>query len=125
MAPCLIVFDEMDTLCPRRDQTSSEGQRRVVSTVLALLDGVDARERVRQCSVQPNPECPFLFPAVFPSFSCALPCDDPVCIGLCGKDITLHRQGTGGIHRCLIQRLKRAETCCSARRSAVPLSSRS
>eukprot|EP00752_Nemacystus_decipiens_P010393 g9262.t1 len=45
-APCLIVFDEVDTLCPRRDQASSEAQRRVVSTMLALLDGVDAQERV-------------------------------------------------------------------------------
>lgn len=46
-APCLIVFDEVDTLCPRRDQANSEAQRRVVSTMLALLDGVDAQERVR------------------------------------------------------------------------------
>lgn len=45
-APCLIVFDEVDTLCPRRDQANSEAQRRVVSTMLALLDGVDAQEQV-------------------------------------------------------------------------------
>lgn len=45
-APCLIVFDEVDTLCPRRDEASSEAQRRVVSTMLALLDGVDAKEQV-------------------------------------------------------------------------------
>ncbi|CAN0533222.1 unnamed protein product, partial [Ectocarpus sp. 12 AP-2014] len=45
-APCLIVFDEIDTLCPRRDQASSEAQRRVVSTMLALMDGVDAQEQV-------------------------------------------------------------------------------
>ena len=48
-APCLIVFDEVDTLCPRRDQANSEAQRRVVSTMLALLDGVDGQERVRTC----------------------------------------------------------------------------
>lgn len=46
-APCLIVFDEVDTLCPRRDQANSEAQRRVVSTMLALLDGVDAQEQAR------------------------------------------------------------------------------
>lgn len=45
-APCLIVFDEVDTLCPRRDQAGSEAQRRVVSTMLALLDGIDAQEQV-------------------------------------------------------------------------------
>ncbi|CAM9444442.1 unnamed protein product [Choristocarpus tenellus] len=45
-APCLIVFDEIDSLCPRRDQANSEGQRRIVSTLLALLDGVDIREQV-------------------------------------------------------------------------------
>lgn len=47
-APCLIVFDEVDTLCPRRDQTNSEAERRVVSTMLALLDGVDAQEQVSE-----------------------------------------------------------------------------
>lgn len=45
-APCLIVFDEVDTLCPRRDQAGSEAQRRVVSTMLALLDGIDAQQQV-------------------------------------------------------------------------------
>lgn len=45
-APCLVVFDEVDTLCPRRDQAGSEAQRRVVSTMLALLDGIDAQEQV-------------------------------------------------------------------------------
>lgn len=45
-APCLIVFDEVDALCPRRDQANSEAHRRMVSTMLALLDGVDAKEQV-------------------------------------------------------------------------------
>lgn len=49
-APCLIVFDEVDTLCPRRDEANSEAQRRVVSTMLALLDGVDAKEQVCVCA---------------------------------------------------------------------------
>lgn len=48
-APCLIVFDEIDALCPRRDEANSEAQRRVVSTMLALLDGVDAKEQVYLC----------------------------------------------------------------------------
>lgn len=50
-APCLIVLDEVDTLCPRRDEANSEAQRRVVSTMLALLDGVDDKEQVRACDV--------------------------------------------------------------------------
>ncbi|CAM9665337.1 unnamed protein product [Chrysoparadoxa australica] len=41
-APSLIVFDEIDALCPRRDAANTEVERRVVSTLLALLDGVGA-----------------------------------------------------------------------------------
>ncbi|CAN0343314.1 unnamed protein product, partial [Discosporangium mesarthrocarpum] len=45
-APCLVVFDEIDSLCPRRSQAGSEVQQRIVSTLLSLLDGVDASEQV-------------------------------------------------------------------------------
>ena len=56
-APCLIVFDEVDTLCPRRDQANSEAHRRVVSTMLALLDGVDAKEQVGSLRGYPSSAC--------------------------------------------------------------------
>lgn len=46
-APSLIIFDEIDTLCPRREEATSEAQRRVVSTMLALLDGISSQQQVR------------------------------------------------------------------------------
>ena len=38
--PCIIFFDELDALVPRREGTSSEASSRVVNTLLTELDGV-------------------------------------------------------------------------------------
>ena len=38
-APCVIFFDELDALVPRRDDTLSEASSRVVNTLLTELDG--------------------------------------------------------------------------------------
>ena len=38
--PCVIFFDELDALVPRRDDTLSEASARVVNTLLTELDGV-------------------------------------------------------------------------------------
>jgi ribosome biogenesis ATPase len=45
-APCIIFFDELDALVPRRDDTLSESSARVVNTLLTELDGLDARRGV-------------------------------------------------------------------------------
>eukprot|EP00834_Sanchytrium_tribonematis_P002237 NODE_65_length_25825_cov_1.353844.p4 type:complete len:576 gc:universal NODE_65_length_25825_cov_1.353844:17960-19687(+) len=45
-APCLIFFDEIDALCPKRDDSKSEATQRVVNTLLTELDGVDGRDGV-------------------------------------------------------------------------------
>ncbi|CAN6634203.1 ribosome biogenesis ATPase Rix7p [Trichomonascus vanleenenianus] len=39
-APCVIFFDELDALVPRRDDNNSEASSRVVNTLLTELDGV-------------------------------------------------------------------------------------
>ena len=42
-APSVIFIDEIDVLCPKRDEAASDLERRVVATMLTLLDGaVDA-----------------------------------------------------------------------------------
>jgi len=41
-SPCIIFFDELDALVPRRDDTLSESSARVVNTLLTELDGLDA-----------------------------------------------------------------------------------
>eukprot|EP00039_Didymoeca_costata_P013626 m.210608 g.210608 ORF g.210608 m.210608 type:complete len:820 (+) comp15824_c0_seq3:338-2797(+) len=39
-APALIFIDEIDSLCPARDQTPNELEKRIVATLLSLMDGV-------------------------------------------------------------------------------------
>lgn len=48
-SPCIIVLDEVDALCPRRDGgEGGEVERRVVAMLLTLMDGMtsDAKEHV-------------------------------------------------------------------------------
>ena len=41
--PCVIFFDELDALVPRRDDAGSEASARVVNTLLTELDGLEER----------------------------------------------------------------------------------
>jgi transitional endoplasmic reticulum ATPase len=43
-APSLIFFDEIDALAPAREQSNSEVERRIVGTLLSLMDGIDSKE---------------------------------------------------------------------------------
>ena len=45
-SPCIIFFDELDALVPRRDEALSESSARVVNTLLTELDGLDPRRGV-------------------------------------------------------------------------------
>ncbi|KAL2914817.1 AAA+-type ATPase [Polyrhizophydium stewartii] len=38
-SPAIIFFDEIDALCPKRDQSASDLERRIVATLLTLMDG--------------------------------------------------------------------------------------
>ncbi|KAG9034256.1 hypothetical protein FRB95_013538 [Tulasnella sp. JGI-2019a] len=42
-SPCIIFFDELDALVPRRDDSLSESSSRVVNTLLTELDGLESR----------------------------------------------------------------------------------
>lgn len=44
--PCVIFFDELDALVPRRDTTLSESSSRVVNTLLTELDGLNDRRGI-------------------------------------------------------------------------------
>ncbi|KAI4133389.1 MAG: hypothetical protein LQ347_002192 [Umbilicaria vellea] len=44
--PCLIFFDELDALVPRRDDALSESSARVVNTMLTELDGLGDRQGI-------------------------------------------------------------------------------
>ncbi|KAM5530497.1 hypothetical protein V8D89_015851 [Ganoderma adspersum] len=45
-SPCVIFFDELDALMPRCDDSMSESSARIVNTLLADLDSLDARKAV-------------------------------------------------------------------------------
>lgn len=57
-APCIIVLDEVDAICPRRvDDAGGEVEKRVVATLLTEMDGVDntdARVLVVATTNRPN-----------------------------------------------------------------------
>jgi ribosome biogenesis ATPase len=44
--PCIIFFDELDALVPKRDNSLSESSSRVVNTLLTELDGLNDRKGV-------------------------------------------------------------------------------
>ncbi|MGC8676387.1 MAG: CDC48 family AAA ATPase [Candidatus Micrarchaeia archaeon] len=45
-APSIIFFDEIDAIAPKREEATNEVERRMVSQLLALLDGMPARGHV-------------------------------------------------------------------------------
>lgn len=42
-APCIIFFDEIDSLAPKRDRVEGEVEKRVVAQLLSLMDGLKSR----------------------------------------------------------------------------------
>jgi AAA family ATPase len=40
-APCIIVFDEIDAICPKREESGGLMEARVVATLLTLMDGME------------------------------------------------------------------------------------
>ena len=44
--PCIIFFDELDALVPKRDDDGNSATKRVVNQLLTELDGLDDRKGV-------------------------------------------------------------------------------
>merc|ERR550519_257051 len=63
-APCVIFFDELDSLCPRRSGNSGDGgsSSRVVNQLLTEMDGVESRKGVFLMAATNRPD--ILDPAV-------------------------------------------------------------
>ncbi|KAG8844292.1 hypothetical protein FRB91_002719 [Serendipita sp. 411] len=55
-SPCIIFFDELDALVPRRDDSLSESSARVVNTLLTELDGLDSRKGVHVIAATNRPD---------------------------------------------------------------------
>ncbi|CAN0410947.1 unnamed protein product, partial [Phaeothamnion confervicola] len=45
-APAIIFIDEIDSIAPKREKTNGEVERRIVSQMLTLMDGLKARASV-------------------------------------------------------------------------------
>ncbi|AQK70871.1 Cell division control protein 48 homolog D [Zea mays] len=45
-APSIIFIDENDSIAPKREKTNGEVERRIVSQLLALMDGLKSRSHV-------------------------------------------------------------------------------
>merc|ERR1712050_384775 len=55
-APSIIFIDEIDSIAPKRDKTSGEVERRVVSQMLTLIDGVGVKKNVFFIGATNRPE---------------------------------------------------------------------
>lgn len=40
-APSIVFIDELDALCPKRDKVQNEFEKRVVATLLTIMDGAN------------------------------------------------------------------------------------
>ncbi|MHB8566228.1 MAG: CDC48 family AAA ATPase [Nitrososphaerales archaeon] len=45
-SPTIVFFDELDSIAPKREEATGEVERRVVSQLLSLMDGLEARGKV-------------------------------------------------------------------------------
>ena len=45
-APSIIFIDEIDSIAPKRDEVSGDVEKRIVSQLLTLMDGLKARGKV-------------------------------------------------------------------------------
>ncbi|KAL5525832.1 hypothetical protein ACEPAG_7169 [Sanghuangporus baumii] len=55
-SPCVIFFDELDALVPRRDDSLSESSARMVNTLLTELDGLEERRGVHVIGATNRPD---------------------------------------------------------------------
>jgi SpoVK/Ycf46/Vps4 family AAA+-type ATPase len=56
IAPCVVVFDTIDALCPRRGAESTGVTDRVVNQMLCYLDGIDKVENVFVIATSSRPD---------------------------------------------------------------------
>ncbi|XP_058797516.1 nuclear valosin-containing protein-like isoform X2 [Phymastichus coffea] len=55
-APCVIFFDELDALCPKRSEGDSTATSRVVNQMLTEMDGVEGRKGVFLMAASNRPD---------------------------------------------------------------------
>ncbi|KAF8942484.1 Spermatoproteinsis associated protein 5 [Haplosporangium gracile] len=53
-SPSIIFIDEIDALCPKRDEAASEMEKRVVATLLTLMDGASDKRIPTKSGTNPD-----------------------------------------------------------------------
>ncbi len=61
-APTIIFIDEIDSIAPKREEVTGEVERRVVSQLLSLMDGLEARGKVIVIAATNRPNA--IYPAL-------------------------------------------------------------
>lgn len=56
-SPAIIFIDEIDSIAPNREKTSGELERRIVSMLLTLMDGVKGRGQIVVIGATNRPNC--------------------------------------------------------------------
>lgn len=54
--PCVIFFDEIDALCPKRTEGDNSATARVVNQMLTEMDGVESRQGVFLMAASNRPD---------------------------------------------------------------------
>ncbi|XP_023246991.1 nuclear valosin-containing protein-like [Copidosoma floridanum] len=55
-APCVIFFDELDALCPKRSENDNSVTSRVVNQMLTEMDGIEGRKNVYLMAASNRPD---------------------------------------------------------------------
>ena len=55
-SPCVIFFDELDALCPKRSEDQNKATSRVVNQMLTEMDGVESRKDVFLMAASNRPD---------------------------------------------------------------------
>jgi transitional endoplasmic reticulum ATPase len=55
-SPSIVFIDEIDSIAPKRGQTTGEVERRVVATLLTLMDGLEPRQNLVVIAATNRPE---------------------------------------------------------------------
>ncbi|MGD0319491.1 MAG: AAA family ATPase [Nitrososphaerales archaeon] len=59
-APTIVFIDEIDSIAPKREEVTGEVERRVVSQLLSLMDGLEARGKVIVIAASVTGDTPIL-----------------------------------------------------------------
>jgi len=91
-SPSIIFIDELDSIAPKREEVSGDIEKRIVSQMLTLMDGLEARGKVvvigatnRVNSIDPALRRPGRF-------------DREIEIGIPDADLTYFTFTLGGCH---------------------------